>query len=252
MMLTKANLEVAGQKLLLLLRRSFAILLAMAALFIGLGLLLSPPKELAVGIVLLVFLCAFAVGAFMLWPHASRYIASTSIEARLGKFAEASCTRSLERADRLTIRNEHPQPNPLSSREQIELPTLSDLILALNDFSHEDGPATENQRAAVERLGLGEPPIDLSFEQAHALLSARNYVRGVLYRVGQSLDRENWHQFETHLVAFVAKNPPLLTRAIAWSDRSFARGRGEIPTPKRDEYWDAVVIEAKRLLALVA
>lgn len=108
--------------------------------------------------------------------------------------------------------------------------------------------ATERQRAAVERLGLGAAPDALTYEQASVMLSARDYARGVLHGIGIR-ERDKRHQvIEAHLSAFIAADPQLRARVIAWNKRSFARGGNDgVAKAKKDEHWERVAAEAKRL-----
>ena len=135
--------------------------------------------------------------------------------------------------------------------DKIALPALDELLVFLHDYEGAERPlATENQRKAVARLGFGTPPERIFLDQAHALLSACTYCEGALHRIGRSLDDQLSRQIEARLIAFVVIHRDLRQRALAWSDRSFTRGRAEVASPKQDEHWDKVVAEAKRLRSL--
>jgi hypothetical protein len=110
------------------------------------------------------------------------------------------------------------------------------------------GLASERQRTAVERLAMGIPPPDMSSDQASTILSAVSYARGVSNQIGRSINPEQTRLLEAKLVEFIASDPKLVERVTAWNKRSFARGGGDVASPKRDEHWDKVFEEARRLL----
>ncbi len=134
---------------------------------------------------------------------------------------------------------------PLGSRPTA--PTLAEIFVNL---AHLAGPrrATDNQRDALARLGLGTPPEQMSFEQASALLSTRAYIEGVIHQVGEPLLGDDRRSTEAHLISFVTNDPRLLKRVIEWSARSFSRGgSADVANPRRDEHWKLIAAEAKRL-----
>ena len=133
----------------------------------------------------------------------------------------------------------------LAGRGKTGMPTLDSLLDLLPDLKEPGGrPATEMQRNAIERLALGRPPNDMSFEQASAILSARSYAEGVLNSMGL---RHSFRVLQSNLIAYVVADRPLLERAIAWSDRSYARQSSSPPAPRRDEHWKKLIAEAQRL-----
>jgi hypothetical protein len=132
--------------------------------------------------------------------------------------------------------------------DKIALPSIAELLKSVDDYEGAERKlATENQRSAVARLGFGPPPQQLFRDEAHALLSARNYSEGVLHRIGKSIESHASRQILTGLITFIVTDPALRQRAVDWSSRSFVRGGAEFASSKQDEHWDKVVGEAKRL-----
>lgn len=105
--------------------------------------------------------------------------------------------------------------------------------------------ASEKQYAAISDLGFGDPPSNISAEEAHYILSARNYARAVVDRISPAAPRSTKHYIIAHLIQFISSDPELLQRAQRWSARSFARGRDGVGTPRADRHWKAVIAECR-------
>jgi hypothetical protein len=248
-MLPREAIELTGRLMFRWVRIALAVLSAAIALFIALGLVLAPPPKIAVVVVLAI---ASALLLWLAWalrlPHTAQ-ISQPLIQARLaGAKGKRQRTTHPESSDPRPVdilffeRSSEPErPQARNARP----PNISNPTETIEE--DRTGTATENQRYAVEQLGLNIDVRELSIEQAHGILSARNYVRGVIHRLDLST-AANTKLLERELATFIINRPPLLDRAIAWSDRSFARGRAEFASPRRDEHWNAVVAEANRLL----
>ena len=125
-------------------------------------------------------------------------------------------------------------------------PTLVDILPSLVDLAG-SRRATDSQRDALARLSLGTPPEYMSFEQASALLSARAYIAALLHQIGERRGSGERRALEAHLIAFVLKDPLLLQGVIKWDARSDNRGSADIANPRRDEHWEKIASEARRL-----
>ena len=173
------------------------------------------------------------VFAIVLW--AAKRAARRSAEMRGG--APEPLTRTKAQAAR--------RGAPRPGRGEPGIPGLDGLLDHLADFKNPGGrSATEMQRNSIERLALGRPPEDISFEQASAILSARSYAESVLNSMGL---RHSFRLLQGNLIAFIVADRLLLERAIAWNDRSYARRSESAPAPRRDEHWKKLVAEARRL-----
>ena len=103
------------------------------------------------------------------------------------------------------------------------------------------GTATESQVEAVERLLKCKLSFEISDEQAHLLLSARNYTQAVI----RTLERDGkFFPGDVQIlgVATIMKNPSLRDYVGSWSDRQFSRGADpDNPRLRRTEEFLAVV-----------
>ena len=146
-----------------------------------------------------------------------------------------------------------PPKSAFLASDKIALPSIGELLKSVDDYEGAERQlATENQRNALARLGFGPLPEQIFRDQAHALLSARNYSECVLRRIGMSVDYHASRQILASLIALIVTDPALRQRAVGWSSRSFVRSGAEFASPKQDEHWDKVVAEAKRLRRLIS
>jgi hypothetical protein len=275
------DLKPAGRLALRFLRYGVSIIVSIAGCFFALGILFAPHSGAIAKTVLAVVAMVLFYITVKLWPHRTRRVTIASIEGRLGTrfphdakrpmralletnntklsvlipqqaaeplLREGPLLDSESRYNTITIVERH-TAKPVSKLSG--LPTLDDLIRSIDWPAGSMEPATDNQCYAIDNLGFGTSTIEISREQAHALLSARQYACGVLQRVGPALEEDDWNLIEASLVAFVATDAALRKRATEWSNRSYARGAGAMPSPRKDEHWDKVVSEAKRLVSRV-
>jgi WYL domain len=130
----------------------------------------------------------------------------------------------------------------------IEDPLLIDAFERIGGFHP---IATESQRNAAGKLGPAIPFL-LSREQAHALLSARNFAEFTLEEVGFRSDDDRWLSARAQLITFIVADPSLRKRITQWSNRSFSR-RGEgRPRPTRDAQVQQIIEKAAQLAATAA
>lgn len=103
----------------------------------------------------------------------------------------------------------------------------------------EPGSATTRQKAAVATLGFERDFANqLSSEQAHVLLSARNYVEAVLDRHWDE-NHDHRHPYEAvrkGLMSIIVNEPALRDYVTAWSDREYRSGRDEPQLPRSPEH----------------
>lgn len=114
-----------------------------------------------------------------------------------------------------------------------------------------DPPATENQIRALSRLGLGAAAPSLTVRQASAVISAWRYAEGILLPIlGTMHGYPGEREIEAELTRLILLDDDLMARAVDWSGRRFSRGTTHAtPRPKRDEHFQRVAAEARRLLA---
>ena len=124
------------------------------------------------------------------------------------------------------------------------LETLEELLLHIDDMGG-GAAASPAQRAAVERLGFGGSPKEVSSEQASAILSANAYAKAVSDKVTK--DYHVGKEVSQRLIGFIVADRPVLERVIKWNERSFARGGGDKVSPKNDEFWNKVLQEGKKI-----
>lgn len=133
-----------------------------------------------------------------------------------------------------------------------EWPARPDIGPALALFA-DGAPATERQRAAVRVMEIGIDPADLTADAAHIVLSCRGYAEGVVYaHLGRTGNYLNEREIEGHLACFIIADDDLRERAVKWSNRSYARGSGRPPQPKKDVHFKRVDAEFRRLLHVLA
>lgn len=128
-------------------------------------------------------------------------------------------------------------------------PQLLEKLEQLRD--RRDPPASENQIRALRWLGLGAAAPSLTMRQASAVMSAWRYAEAVLLPIlGTMQGYPGERAIETELTRFILLDDDLRTRAVDWSGRRFSRGTTHAtPRPKRDEHFERVAAEARRLLA---
>ena len=106
------------------------------------------------------------------------------------------------------------------------------------------GTATNPQRRAAIAVGIPKEIADqLSAEQIHMVLSARNYAEAVLDRYWDDDADETDQQYDDVKAAvtiFILKDAALREHVTAWSDREY-RARRDTPRLSRGEHHDQIV-----------
>lgn len=104
--------------------------------------------------------------------------------------------------------------------------TLTLLVaFSLREEVRWDQPATQSQIDAVRAIWT-DVPQKLSFSQANALLSARNYARAVLLARYPNLSESFHDALVRYLVAFISGDEDLLERIMRWSRRRYLTNCG--------------------------
>jgi len=130
------------------------------------------------------------------------------------------------------------------------MPRVEDLLRSVRRISlSAKGASTARQIEAVEQLGLGAPPADMTFGEASALLTARNAAREVLQQLGGKA-RIHWLirlQLEPYLIQFIVRDPQILGELVQRSHNrwGFCKDDTPLPTPKTQA---KVFREARRLV----
>lgn len=89
----------------------------------------------------------------------------------------------------------------------------------------DDAPATDRQKEAV-RLFYNYDVPDISADQAHALLAAREFGRLCCEAIFNRYPERVRRTLAPCLAAYVTSDPEMLRFVTKWSDRNFERGTG--------------------------
>ncbi len=119
--------------------------------------------------------------------------------------------------------------------------TPQSLLADLKRFES-DHPASEAQVKKLIELGFLTHPVDISMDQAGALLSTWQYVNGVLgaMKVADQFDPPVVKNVLCLAVARIIPAHEIIDRIIKWNERRLAAGRGgfgEVVRPRRDEHF---------------
>lgn len=131
---------------------------------------------------------------------------------------------------------------------RIPRPSLSDITPPIPG---DDGyPATEAQLLALAKLECGQPPGNISLQQASSILSARDYSNYVI-EAAQTvrIDRAAYYDLHANVIALIVTTPTLRDAAHHWSQRNYDEG-DENP-PRRDKHWKTIVHAIEPALAFL-
>jgi hypothetical protein len=192
---------------------------------------------------------AAAFGAWWLWPHAQWWVYLIIVLIVAGAFYTnfvkiAADEALVDGASSTSSKRKTSKQNKSVFGSSSSIETVEELLLHISDLG-DGSPASSAQKAAVARLGLGEPPADILSDHADAILSAKTYAQAVADKVTK--DYHVGREVSQRLIGFIIADRPLLERVMKWNERSFSRGGGDSVSPKKDEYWQRAFEEAKRI-----
>jgi endonuclease YncB( thermonuclease family) len=127
---------------------------------------------------------------------------------------------------------------------------LQDILVALRRYPLTgDGVPTERQIQAIELLGLGRAPDDMTFAEASAVLTARSAAREVLGSLGghARITRAVRLQLEPYIAYLILNDRQVLFELIGRNQRRWGFCKSGFPPPTRRTR-DTVFNEAQRLI----
>lgn len=131
------------------------------------------------------------------------------------------------------------------------MPRIEDLLRSVRALGlPSKGKTTSRQLGAVAQLGLGQPPADMTFAEASALLTARSAARDVLkeliHKGRNSFEKRS--RLEPYLIAFITSEPRVLRELIERNEQRWGFCKEGVPAPS-PETRTRLFSEARRLIA---